>query len=118
MQILFAGQYPPNPVELLSGKYFAALIAECRKVYDYIIIDTPPLGQVIDAAVVAEKCDGAVMVLGNSKVHYRMAQEVVEQIQKSGCKMLGIVRNNRKQKNKKYYYRKYYHHSESKTKKK
>lgn len=117
MQILFAGQYPPNPVELLSGKYFAALIAECRKVFDYIIIDTPPLGQVIDAAVVAEKCDGAVMVLGNSKVHYRMAQEVVEQIEKSGCKMLGIVRNNRKQKNKKYYYRKYYHH-ENKSKKK
>ena len=118
MQILFAGQYPPNPVELLSGKYFAALIAECRKVYDYIIIDTPPLGQVIDAAVVAEKCDGAVMVLGASKVHYRMAQEVIDQIQKSGCKMLGIVRNNCKQKNKKYYYRKYYHHESRKTAKK
>ena len=103
MHILFAGQYPPNPVELLNGKYFAALIAECRKVYDYIIIDTPPLGQVIDAAVVAEKCDGMAMVIGSSKVHYRMAQEVVEQIQKSGCKMLGIIRNNRKQNNKKYY---------------
>jgi len=117
MHILFAGQYPPNPVELLNGKYFAALINECRKVYDYIIIDNPPLGQVIDAAVVAEKCDGAVMVLGNSKVHYRMAQEVIEQIKKSGCKMLGVVRNNRKQSNRKYYYRKYYHH-DSKSKKK
>lgn len=118
MHVLFAGQYPPNPVELLSGKYFSALIAECRKVYDYIIIDTPPLGQVIDAAVVAEKCDGAVMVFGNSKVHYRLAQEVVEQIQKSGCKMLGVIRNNRKQMNKKYYYRKYYRHDSTTTKKK
>ena len=114
LHILFAGQYPPNPVELLNGKYFEALINECRKVYDYIIVDTPPLGQVINAAVVCEKCDGAVVVLGNSKVHYRMAQDVVEQIQKSGCKMLGVVRNNRKQANKKYYYRKYYHYS-SKT---
>ncbi len=111
MHILFSGQYPPNPVELLSGKYFSSLINECRKVYDYIIIDTPPLGQVIDAAVVAEKCDGMAMVLGNSKVHYRMAQEVVEQIKKSGCKMLGVIRNNRKQSNKKYYYRKYYRNS-------
>ena len=118
LQILFAGQYPPNPVELLNGKYFSALIAECRKVYDYIIIDTPPLGQVIDAAVVAEKCDGAIMVIGNSKIHYRLAQEVVEQINKSGCKMLGVVRNNRKQTNKKYYYRKYYHHDSSRFKKK
>jgi len=118
MHILFSGQYPPNPVELLNGKYFAALIAECRKVYDYIIIDTPPLGQVIDAAVVAEKCDGMAMVIGSSKVHYRMALDVVEQIQKSGCKMLGVIRNNRKQKNKKYYYRKYYRHDSSKLKKK
>ena len=118
MHILFSGQYPPNPVELLSGKYFTALISECRKVYDYIIIDTPPLGQVIDAAVVAEKCDGIAMVIGDSKVHFRMALEVVEQIQKSGCKMLGVIRNNRKQKSKKYYYRKYYRHDSSKMKKK
>lgn len=108
MHILFAGQYPPNPVELLSGKYFAALISECRKVYDYIIVDTPPLGQVIDAAVVAEKCDGCVLVIGSSKVHYKVAQDVVEKINKSGCKMLGVVRNNRRTNNKKYSYRKYY----------
>lgn len=118
MHILFAGQYPPNPVELLSGKYFEALITQCRKVYDYIIVDTPPLGQVIDAAVVAEKCDGTVLVIGNSKVHYRTAQEVVEQINKSGCKMLGVVRNNCKSNQKKYYYRKYYRYEGvSRTKK-
>lgn len=108
LNILFAGQYPPNPVELLSGKYFAALISECRKVYDYIIIDTPPLGQVIDAAVIADKCDGAVLVIGRERVHYREAQDVVEQIKKSGCKMLGVVRNSGKTGDKKYFYRKYY----------
>ncbi len=108
MQILFSGQYPPNPVELLNGKYFTALVNECRNIYDYIIIDTPPLGQVIDAAVVAEKCDGAVMVIGGAKIHSRVAQEVVEQIKKSGCRMLGVIRNNRKAPNRKYYYRKYY----------
>ena len=116
MHILFAGQYPPNPVELLSGKYFAALISECRKVYDYIIIDTPPLGQVIDAAVVAEKCDGCVLVIGDSKVHFRSAQEVVDQINKSGCKMLGVVRNTRRHSKKKYYYRKYYRYESRKNK--
>lgn len=104
MQILFAGQYPPNPVELLSGKYFAGLITESRKVYDYVIVDTPPLGQVIDAAVVAEKCDGAAIVLGNTKTHYRLAQNVVAQIRKSGCKILGIIRNNSKKAEKGYYY--------------
>lgn len=115
LHILFAGQYPPNPVELLSGKYFSALITECRKVYDYIIIDTPPLGQVIDAAVVAEKCDGAVFVLGDSKVHYRSAQEVVEKIRMSGCKVLGVVRNGKKTNRRNYYYRKYYGRGKKKT---
>ena len=113
MHILFAGQYPPNPVELLNGKYFATLIAECRKVYDYIIIDTPPLGQVIDAAVVAERCDGAVLVIGNSKIHYRTAQGVVEQINNSGCRILGVVRNNRRISRRKYYYRRYYRYDSS-----
>ncbi len=103
MQILFAGQYPPNPVELLSGKYFSTLLSECRKTFDYVLVDTPPLGQVIDAAVVAGSCDGAVMVLGNSRVHYRQAQEIVSQIEKSGCKMLGVVRNNRHEKKRAYY---------------
>lgn len=108
MSVLFAGQYPPHPVELLSGKYFNTLLAESRKVFDYIIIDTPPLGRVIDAAVVAEKSDGAILVLGNSKVHYKDAQELVETIKKSGCRMLGVVRNNRKKTNRKYYAQKYY----------
>ena len=103
MQILFAGKYPPNPVELLSGKYFNALLTESRKAFDYILIDTPPLGQVIDAAVVAGSCDGAMMVFGNSRVNYRQAQEMVSQIEKSGCKMLGVVRNNRHEKKRMYY---------------
>lgn len=107
LRVLFAGAYPPHPVELLSGKYFASLLAESRKVFDYIIIDTPPLGQVIDAAVISALCDGALLVIGESKVRYKQAQEIVEMINKSGCKMLGVVRNNRKKMNRKYY-RKYY----------
>lgn len=104
LQILFAGQYPPNPVELLNGKYFRALLSESRERYDYIIIDTPPLGSVIDAAVAAANCDGAILVLGDSKVRQNQAQEVVEQIKKSGCKMLGVVRNNTRKRSSSYYY--------------
>lgn len=94
LDLLFAGKYPPNPVELLSGRYFTALIEEVRKVYDYIIVDTPPLGRVIDAAVVAPKCDGTVLVLGNQRTSRRHAQEVINQIEKSGAHLLGVVRNN------------------------
>lgn len=103
LQLIFAGKYPPNPVELLNGKYFSALIKETRKAYQYVIIDTPPLGLVIDAAVVAPNCDGTVLVVGNS-TRYRQAQDVVEQLKKSGSKILGVVRNNTKKKDSAYYY--------------
>lgn len=103
LQLIFAGKYPPNSVELLNGKYFSALIKETRKAYQYVIIDTPPLGRVIDAAVVAPNCDGTVLVVGNS-TRYRQAQDVVEQLKKSGSKILGVVRNNTKKKDSAYYY--------------
>lgn len=92
LRILFSGKYPPNPVELLGSKYFAKLIEEARKVYDYIIIDTPPLGRVIDAAVIAPVCDGAVLVVGNN-VRAGEAANVVGQLEKADCKILGAVRN-------------------------
>ena len=93
MHMIFSGKYPPNPVELLSGKYFKALIAETRKVYDYVLIDTPPLGRVIDASVVAPSCDGVVLVMADTSVRAKQAREVVEQLRKSDCKILGVVRN-------------------------
>ncbi|MDD7281487.1 MAG: CpsD/CapB family tyrosine-protein kinase [Erysipelotrichaceae bacterium] len=96
--ILFAGKYPPNPVELLNGKYFSQLIQDLRGIYDYILIDTPPLGDVIDAAVIAPNCDGTILVLGDNNVRYRKAQEVKSQLEKAGSKILGVVRNNTRKK--------------------
>ena len=64
-----------------------------RDAYDYIIVDSAPLGMVIDAAVMASVCDGAVLVLSTGKVKYRMAQGVKAQLEKSGCKLLGVVLN-------------------------
>ena len=80
LSIMFAGKYPPNPVELLGGPYFESLLQEARKVYDYVLIDVPPLGSVIDAAVVAAKCDGTILVISDNQVRYRQAIEVAEQL--------------------------------------
>lgn len=103
LKIMFSGKYPPNPVELLGGKYFAKLIEEARKAFDYIIIDTAPLGMVIDAAVISSCCDGMVMVVNCGKARYRQVQEVISQLKKSGSKILGVVRNNSTQQRKAYY---------------
>lgn len=106
LYILFAGKYPPNPVELLSGRYFSALIAEARKAFDYIIVDTPPVGMVIDAAVVAPLCDGVVIVMNENNVTYTQAREAVDQLKRTGSKVLGVVMNNAKPQQKIYYRKK------------
>lgn len=110
LHMIFSGKYPPNPVELLSGKYFKALLAETRKVYDYVLIDTPPLGRVIDAAVVAPNCDGVILVMADNAVRSKQAQEVVAQLRKSDSKILGVVRNSVAIRRRAYYGRgnKYY----------
>ncbi len=106
LEILFAGKYPPNPVELLNGRYFEQLLQVTRADYDYILVDTPPLGMVIDAAVIASNCDSAIIVIGSDDIRYTQAQEVVSQIRKSGCRVLGAVLNNAKSKKSGYYRKK------------
>lgn len=103
LHVLFAGKYPPNPVELLSSRYFALLIETSRTIYDYIIIDTPPLGIVIDAAVIAPLCDGTVLVVNCGKVRHSQLHEVIAQLKKTGSRILGLVRNNSNLQTKMYY---------------
>lgn len=93
LHMIFSGKYPPNPVELLGGKYFPMLLEETRKVYDYVIVDTPPLGQVIDAAVLAPFCDGTLLVMERHLIRHKHAQSLINQLNKSGSKILGVVRN-------------------------
>lgn len=109
LHILFAGKYPPNPVELLNSKYFSQLVANAKEVYDYVIIDTPPLGRVIDAAVVSSVSDGTILVMGNARTRAKKAKGIVAQLEMSSAKVLGVVRNyTSKNKNySKYGYEKY-----------
>ncbi len=110
LHVIFAGKYPPNPVELLSSEQFTELMKKVREEYDYVIIDLPPLGMVIDSAVVAPQCDGVALVISDEDIKYSQAQEVVNQLKKSGSKILGVIRNNTNQKKKRYYYRGYGKH--------
>ena len=93
LDIIFAGHYPPNPTELLDNQRFKDLIKQVREQYDYVIIDTPPLGLVIDAAIVCKSCDAAILVIAKNVVRMSRAAEIKEQILKSGCKILGLILN-------------------------
>lgn len=91
--LIYSGPFPPNPAELLGGRKFKSLIEAVRKVYDYVIVDTAPLGSVIDSAIIAKISDGAVMVIEAGAISYRFAQEVKKQLEKSDCPILGVVLN-------------------------
>lgn len=109
--IMFAGVVPPNPAELLGQKKFESLISSARKVYDYIIIDAPPLGSVIDSAIIAKQCDAAVLVIAAQAISYKFAKSVKKQLEKSECPILGVVLNKVDMKQNQYYgryYGKYY----------
>ena len=102
-----AGPVPPNPAELLGSEQFAELMVNCRRDFDYIIIDTPPLGSVIDSAIVAKQLDGVALVMENNKISYKFAQKVKEQLEQSNCRILGVIIN-KVESGKKGYYGKYY----------
>ena len=62
MDLILSGPVPPNPAELLNNEKFTELLETARKEYDYVIIDTPPIGQVIDPAIVAQQTDGVIFL--------------------------------------------------------
>ena len=107
--IIFAGPVPPNPSELLGGDAFRNMLEVLRMKYDYVIVDTPPLGSVIDAAIVGAICDGTVIVVESGAISYKFVQNVKEQLNKVGCRILGCVLNKVNTK-KNPYYGKYYGH--------
>ncbi len=109
--VIPAGEVPPNPSELLSNERMSQLLAVARERYDYIFVDCPPLGMVVDAAVFASHCDGSILVLASGEISYRFAQEVVKKLRATKCPILGVALNKVDHAKGKYYgskYHKYY----------
>ncbi len=103
LDLIIAGPSAPNPAELLGSQGFGQLIEHLRNYYDYIIIDTSPLGSVIDSAVVAKMCDGIVIVVAANTVSRRFIRKIKEQLERTGCKILGVVLNMVDMSNSSYY---------------
>jgi len=93
LDMIFTGPVPPNPAELLGSGDFSDLLELLRKEYDYIIIDTPPIGNVVDSAIVAEQTDGVVLVIEAKAISYKFAQKIIKQLETGKCKILGAVLN-------------------------
>ena len=91
--MIVAGPVPPNPSELLQNKKFTRLVSEARKVYDYIIIDCPPLGSVSDALITGRLSDGVALIIASETISYKFAQKIKKQLEMADCKILGTILN-------------------------
>lgn len=93
LYMVFAGPVTPNPTELLGNKYLEMGLSSYENIVDYVIIDAPPLGSVIDAAILTKVCDGSILVIENNRISYRLAQNVKKQLDQVNCKILGAILN-------------------------
>lgn len=93
LDILTSGPVAPNPSEILSSKLMDEVLEVLREKYDYILIDTPPILPVTDAAVVAAKVDGIVLVTACGSITPSVARDAKNRLVQTGANILGVILN-------------------------
>lgn len=116
LSIITSGTIPPNPAEMLDSKQMDDFLAVVRGVYDYVIIDSPPIIAVTDAEILAKKVDGAVLVVSSEITEYQMLERANQLITHDNTTLIGMVLNNFDSKGAygSYYKYKYYYYYASK----
>jgi capsular exopolysaccharide synthesis family protein len=91
LYLLPGGKPRDDVAELLSGPTYARVLSEVRRMFDYIIIDAPPLGIFTDANVLMNRADGALLVVRAGKTKYNVVDKLLEQLPKE--RLMGVVLN-------------------------
>ena len=91
--VVQAGSISPNPTALLQSENFSTMIDTLRKYFDYIIVDTAPIGIVIDAAIITQKCDASVLVTAAGEANRKDVQKAKDQLEQTNKPFLGVVLN-------------------------
>jgi capsular exopolysaccharide synthesis family protein len=91
LYLLPGGRSRDDVAELLSGPTYARVLKEARRMFDYVIIDAPPLGIFTDANVLIDRADGAMLVVRAGKTRYSLVERLLEQLPRE--RMLGVVLN-------------------------
>lgn len=93
LDIIFSGDTPPNPSELLGGERLQEMMEELAPQYDFILIDTPPVNVVSDACIVADVVDGVLLLVRQDSSKKEAVRRAVEQLRLTGAKLLGFILN-------------------------
>lgn len=111
--MVLVGKDIANSLPLLSTPRLTQMLDILANSFDYVLVDAPPIGVIIDAAEIAKSCDGVLFVVTDSGISRRELVESVRQIEKTGIPILGAVLNKvtfDTHSSKRYYYRSYYTH--------
>lgn len=104
LDVVQAGDIPPNPSELLGSKAFTNLIDNVSSSYDVVLLDLPPIGEVSDALVVSKVTDGLIVVVRNDYTISSDLDFTLRQCELVGAKVIGFVYNGAASKTKRYKY--------------
>ena len=91
--VITSGQASPNPTALVQSEKFEIMMDVLRRHYDYIIVDTPPIGMVIDATLISKFCDASMLVVASNVVKRKMVQKSKTQLEQSSTPFLGVILN-------------------------
>ena len=103
LDIMFSGDVPPNPSELLSSERMQELIETCAEYYDYILVDTPPVNVVTDACIIANLLDGVFLLVREKSTKKENVRQAINNLQLTGANVLGYVLNGVVSNNVKHY---------------
>lgn len=96
LYVITSGPIPPNPAEMLSSKRFSNFFEEIQEEFDIIIYDTPPILAVTDAQILANKCDGTILVVSAGNTEKAEAVIAKDLLEKSRGRLLGVIFNRKK----------------------
>lgn len=104
LYVLPSGPVPPNPAELLASKAMKELMESAKEQFDLVLFDSPPVLAVTDAQILANFCDGTILVVSSGKTESEAALKSKELLLSANANLLGAVLNNKKTNKGDYYY--------------
>jgi len=116
LYVITSGKLPPNPAELLGSKRMQRLLESLQEYSDVIIIDTPPCLPLADAAILARRVDGVLLVLDAGNTRRETAVKAKETLERTGGRILGVVLNRVSSRGNGYYYHYYYYSQDGERK--
>ncbi|MBM6648164.1 CpsD/CapB family tyrosine-protein kinase [Bacillus sp. RIT 809] len=102
--LMASGPIPPNPAELLGNRVMDEVLLEAYNMFDIILIDTPPTLAVTDAQILANKCDGVILVVRSEKTEKDKIVKAKQILEKASGKLLGVVLNDKREEKEQYGY--------------